>query len=77
MEISYTHAQSQRVLRQRNLLVLVAAGLTKSKGEARRMVKQGGVRVDDTKIADPNHVLEGPALVWKGKKRVVQVLAQD
>lgn len=27
MEISYTHAQSQRVLRQRNLLVIVAAAL--------------------------------------------------
>jgi len=27
MEISYTHAQSQRVLRQRNLLIVVAIGL--------------------------------------------------
>ena len=27
MEISHTHAQSQRVLRQRNLLVLVASAL--------------------------------------------------
>ena len=27
MEISYTHAQSQRVLKQRNLLVIVAGVL--------------------------------------------------
>ena len=58
------------------LAVMVAGGLAKSNGEARRLVKQGGVRVDDTKITDPNYILDRPALVWKGKKKVVQVLAE-
>ena len=34
--------------------VMVKAGLAASKGEARRLVQQGGVSVDDQKIVDPN-----------------------
>jgi tyrosyl-tRNA synthetase len=34
--------------------VMVKAGLATSKGEARRLVQQGGVSVDDQKIVDPN-----------------------
>ena len=30
----------------------MAAGLTKSKGEARRLIKQGGARIDGDKITD-------------------------
>jgi tyrosyl-tRNA synthetase len=56
--------------------VLRLSGLAKSNGEARRLVKQGGVRVADQRISDPNYVLAESALVWKGKKSVVQVLAK-
>lgn len=56
--------------------VLRLSGLAKSNGEARRLVKQGGVRVGDDKVSDPNQVLTEPALVWKGKKSVVQVVAK-
>jgi len=57
--------------------VLVAGGLAKSKGEGRRLVKQGGVRIGDTKVTHPETEVTEPCLVWKGKKRVVQVLAAD
>lgn len=33
--------------------MLVAAGFTKTKSEARRAVEQGGVRLNDIKITDP------------------------
>jgi tyrosyl-tRNA synthetase len=55
--------------------VLMAAGLAKSRGEGRRLVKQGGVRIGDTKVSDPEAQVTESALVWKGKKRVVQVIA--
>ncbi|MEM6854882.1 MAG: tyrosine--tRNA ligase, partial [Planctomycetota bacterium] len=37
--------------------LLVTAGLAKSKGEARRLVQGGGVKVHDTKIADIGHTV--------------------
>ncbi len=72
------HAPTAEIALPAGILdVLRLSGLAKSNGEARRLVKQGGVRVDDTKVTDPNYVLEAPALVWKGKKQVVQVLAES
>ena len=56
------------------LNLLVACGLAPSKGEARRLVQQGGVSVNDEKVADVNAVLaqelfagEG-VIIKKGKK---------
>ncbi len=57
--------------------VLIGAGLAKSKGEGRRLVKQGGVRVGDVKVTDAAHSVTESCLVWKGKKRVVQVNAAE
>jgi len=34
--------------------LLVGSGLVKSNGEARRLIAQGGIKVDDKKINDPN-----------------------
>ena len=54
--------------------VMVTAGLAASKGEARRLVQQGGVSVNDQKVTDPAAVLgdadfaEGAAIIKKGKK---------
>ena len=54
--------------------VMVAAGLIKSKGEGRRLVQQGGVSLNDRKVADPMLVLsaadfeKGYAVIKKGKK---------
>jgi len=54
--------------------VMVAAGLAASKGEARRLVQQGGVSVNDQKVTDATATLsdadfaEGHAIIKKGKK---------
>ena len=54
--------------------VMVNAGLAASKGEARRLVQQGGVSVNDVKVTDPMTALaegdfdEGHAIIKKGKK---------
>ena len=54
--------------------VMVSAGLAASKGEARRLVQQGGVSVNDVKVTDPTTTLadadftDGVAIIKKGKK---------
>ncbi|MBQ6848734.1 MAG: tyrosine--tRNA ligase [Clostridia bacterium] len=54
--------------------VMVNAGLAASKGEARRLVQQGGVSVNDAKVTDPTATLsdadfaDGYAIIKKGKK---------
>ena len=55
---------------------LVAAKLAPSKGEARRLVQQGGVSVDDVKISDVMHVVTiGDGVVLKkGKKQFVKLI---
>ena len=37
--------------------VVVEAGLARSNSEARRLVEQGGIRVNDTAVSDPNRLL--------------------
>ena len=54
--------------------VMATAGLAASKGEARRLVQQGGVSVNDVKVTDPATTLseadfaDGAAIIKKGKK---------
>ena len=49
--------------------VMVATGVAKSKGEARRLIEQGGVSVDETKVSDPNMPVPATEFVLhKGKK---------
>lgn len=56
------------------LSMLVATGLCLSRGEARRLVQQGGVTIDDVKVASIDESLarerfEGEGvIVRKGKK---------
>ena len=53
---------------------LALAGLVKSKGEGRRLVQQGGVSLNEEKVADPMRLLaaadfeKGYAVLKKGKK---------
>jgi len=53
----------------------VALGLAKSKGEARRLMKQGGAKLNDTPVNDPDAVLsthdlvDGAIKLSAGKKR--------
>ncbi len=55
------------------LAMMVKAGLAASNGEARRLVQQGGVSINDQKITDPSYSLEYDAfkeeiILKKGKK---------
>ena len=53
---------------------MVLTGLAASKGEARRLVQQGGVSVNDQKMTDPSVMLtaadfaDDSAVIRKGKK---------
>lgn len=60
--------------------VLVAAGLVKSKGEAKRLIEGGGVSVEESKITDPFGVIpktlidKGEYVLHKGKKVHIKVV---
>jgi tyrosyl-tRNA synthetase len=56
---------------------MVAAGVAKSKGEARRLIEQGGVSVDETKVTDPNMPIPAKEFVLhKGKKVHLKVVVK-
>lgn len=53
---------------------MVAAGVCKSKGEARRLIEQGGVSVNDEKVTDANMPVPAEEFVLqKGKKVRVKI----
>ncbi len=60
------------------LTLMVKTGLAPSNGEARRLVQQGGVSVNDEKITDPKFVVhpEGETILRKGKKVFHKVLVE-
>ena len=53
---------------------IVLTGIAPSKGQARTLVSQGGITLNDNKISDISYVLnesdfkEGYAIIKKGKK---------
>ena len=56
---------------------MVAAGVAKSKGEARRLIEQGGVSVDETKVTDANMAIPSNEFVLhKGKKVHLKVVVK-
>ena len=54
--------------------ILVLAGIVPSKGQARKLIEQGGITLNDEKITDVNYIVEdkdlkdGYAILKKGKK---------
>ncbi len=55
------------------LSLMVKCGLAKSNGEARRLVQQGGIAVNDQKVTDPSAAvttedLKAGVIIKKGKK---------
>jgi len=62
-------------------VVLQEAGLTASRGEGRRLIQNGGVRLDNEKVNDPEQDLvaqdvgEEGVVLRVGKKRAVRVLS--
>ena len=56
---------------------MVAAGVAKSKGEARRLIEQGGVSVDESKVTDVNMPIPAKEFVLhKGKKVHLKVIVK-
>ena len=56
---------------------MVAAGVAKSKGEARRLIEQGGVSVDEMKVTDVNMPVPANEFVLhKGKKVHVRIVVK-
>ncbi len=54
--------------------VLTISNLASSKSEARRLVEQGGVKIDEEKITDPNYTIDKEVVViQKGKKAFKKV----
>ena len=57
--------------------VMVAVGIAKSKGEARRLIEQGGVSVDECKVTDVNAPVPANGFVLhKGKKVHLKIVVK-
>ena len=67
----------------RLVAVLVASGMTKSLGEGRRLIKNGGIRIGNDKVLDAERALEPSELAGEGtvlrvgKKRAIRVVADS
>lgn len=59
--------------------IIVAARLAPSKGEARRLIQQGGVQIDGEKVADVARIFSpGTSSVLKvGKRKFVRLVAKE
>lgn len=68
-EFFFTRAQADVVS------VLFESGLVASKGEARRMIQQGGVKIEKEKVTDVNQQvdLKNPVLIQCGKRKFMRV----
>jgi tyrosyl-tRNA synthetase len=54
--------------------VLIKAGLAASKGEARRLVAQGGVRLDGDPLEQADAPFPHPGVLQAGKRRFVRIV---
>jgi tyrosyl-tRNA synthetase len=54
--------------------VLEAAGLVESRSQARRLIQQGAVRLDDERLEDPHAVFPGAGVLQVGKRRFIRIL---
>lgn len=59
--------------------LMTKIGVTASNGEARRLIAQGGLSIDDNKLDNPNMVvvINNPIIVKKGKKVHIKVVKGD
>jgi len=54
--------------------VLVEAGLTESRSQARRLIKQNAVKLDDEKLSDPHQAFPGKGVLQVGKRRFIRIV---
>ncbi|MDP2719034.1 MAG: S4 domain-containing protein, partial [Dehalococcoidia bacterium] len=57
--------------------VLVSAGMAKSRGEAKRLIAQGGVQIDGEKITSDTVSLRSGSVVRAGKRNFVRLIDKD
>ena len=58
--------------------IMKDTGLSKSTSEAIRLIKQGGVKVDDSSVADQNTILQqGEYIIKVGKRRFCKVIIEQ
>ncbi len=55
--------------KKQSILDVISAGFDISKSEARRLVQQGGVKVDDEQVKDIETVIDKDCLIQLGKRR--------
>ena len=53
--------------------VLVAAGICASNGEARRLIQQGGITLNESKVTDINAPVKSGDVIHKGKKVHIKI----
>jgi tyrosyl-tRNA synthetase len=53
--------------------VLETGGLASTRGEGRRLIAQGGVRLDGELLSDPNQPFPRPGVLQAGKRRFLRV----
>jgi tyrosyl-tRNA synthetase len=53
--------------------VLEASGLAATRSEGRRLISQGGVRLDGETLSDSNQPFPHPGVLQAGKRRFVRV----
>ena len=54
--------------------VLEAAKLVESRSQARRLIQQGAVRLDDMKLDDPHAEFPGAGVLQVGKRRFIRII---
>jgi len=54
--------------------LMVSAGLAKSKGDARRLIQQSGVKLDGVTVQDVSAVVEKPGVLQVGKRKFLRIL---
>jgi tyrosyl-tRNA synthetase len=76
--ITYTKAQFEEGIDL--ISVLVDTKLSSGRGDARRTMEQGGVKIHDDKVTDPmrkleaSDIIDGSIIIRKGKKNIYKVV---
>ncbi len=54
--------------------VLVDAGLTDSRSQARRLINQNAVKLDEEKLTDPHQAFPGKGVLQVGKRHFIRII---
>ena len=74
-----THKLSSKLQQHSLPELLVELGYATSNSEARRLIEQGGIKIDDAVVKDPKHIIKISGkgiLIQKGKRHFVKVVSK-